>query len=530
MTEMRIAPMTRRSLLGLIGTAAGSTVMYHAMSALALAGESGYVGPIELTGDVKGASVLILGAGLAGMSAAYELRNAGYKVQLLEYNDRPGGRTWSLYRDDIYTEMGGIAQQVQFDKGLYFNPGPWRIPHNHRALLSYCRRFNVALEPFCQVNYEAYVHSTKAFDGRPQRYRHVHADFNGYVAELLAKCVHQDQLDQVVGQEDREVLLEAVRNWGALDKNFEYRRGLLTSDRRGFQSDPGGGLAPTPSPSEPIAMNELLRSHLWTAIASGHHYEFQSTVFQPAGGMAMIARAFGRELDGVIHYNAKVIEIHQDEKGVTATYQDARHGGQARRMRADWCVCTIPASVLSQIPMNVGAPMQTAVNALSYVSSVKVALQFKRRFWEEDESIYGGISYTDLPNGMIGYPSSGYFTKKGVLVGAYAFGSNAFQLTSMTPQERIATTLRCGAQLHPQYTKEFETGVSVAWHRVPWALGCAAIWGDESRARHYENLCAIDGRIVLAGEHASRLPAWQEGALLSSLDAIQRLHRRVMTT
>jgi monoamine oxidase len=68
----------------------------------------------------------------------------------------------------------------------------------------------------------------------------------------------------------------------------------------------------------------------------------------------------------------------------------------------------------------------------------------------------------------------------------------------------------------------------VAWHRVPWALGCAAVWDKESRERHYENLCAMDGRIVLAGEHASRLPAWQEGALLSSLDAIQRLHKRVM--
>jgi len=49
------------------------------------------------------------------------------------------------------------------------------------------------------------------------------------------------------------------------------------------------------------------------------------------------------------------------------------------------------------------------------------------------------------------------------------------------------------------------------------------------RATHYDNLCAIDGRIMLAGEHASRLPAWQEGAVLSSLDAIKRLHQRVMS-
>ena len=68
----------------------------------------------------------------------------------------------------------------------------------------------------------------------------------------------------------------------------------------------------------------------------------------------------------------------------------------------------------------------------------------------------------------------------------------------------------------------------MGWHRVPWTLGCAGAWTDETRARHYKNLCAIDGRIVLAGEHASYIPAWQEGAVLSSLDAIGRLHQRVL--
>jgi len=71
--------------------------------------------------------------------------------------------------------------------------------------------------------------------------------------------------------------------------------------------------------------------------------------------------------------------------------------------------------------------------------------------------------------------------------------------------------------------------VAVAWHKVPFTLGCAGSWTEEGRAKHYNNMCALDGRIVLAGEHCSRLPAWQEGAILSSLDAIQRLHKRVLT-
>jgi len=523
--------MSRRSLFTLIGTMAGSAVMYEAMSSLAYAGETGYAGPPELSGGSKGASVLILGAGLAGMCAAYELRKAGYKVQILEYNDRPGGRNWSLYGGDTYTELGGFTQNVQFDKGLYLNPGPWRLPHHHLAVLHYCKLLGVAVEPFTQVNSAAYVHSTKAFGGKPKRYREVQADFNGYVAELLAKSTRQNALDQAVTKEDREILLAAMRQWGALDKNYEYKKGLMSSERRGWASDPGGGLTSVPTPSDPMAMSDLLQSQLWGAIGVGHIYEFQNMIFQPKGGMGMIGKAFGRELTGVIDYNAKVIDIHQDEKGVTATYQDSKTGGAPKQAHADWCVCTIPASVLGQIPINVGTPMKSAIDALYYDASIKVGLQFKRRFWEEDDQIYGGITYTDQPNGQIGYPATDYLSGgKGVLLGAYTFGPDAFEYAAMPPAERIAKTVEYGANIHPQYKAEFENGVAVAWHRVPWTLGCAGHWTEALRAEHYDNLCGIDGRIVLAGEHASRLPAWQEGALLSSLDAIRRLHQRVQAS
>ena len=96
----RSTNVSRRDLLALIGTVAGSAAMYEAMTALGFAAESGYKGPIKLEGDAKGASVLILGAGLAGMTAALELRKAGYKVQILEYQNRPGGRNMSFYGGD----------------------------------------------------------------------------------------------------------------------------------------------------------------------------------------------------------------------------------------------------------------------------------------------------------------------------------------------------------------------------------------------------------------------------------------------
>jgi monoamine oxidase len=133
MAEQRTAPVSRRRLLAMIGTAAGSSAMYQAMTALGLAAESTYKGPIQLEGDPKGASVLILGAGVAGLVAALELHKIGYKVQVLEYNDRAGGRCWSLRGGDRFTELGGFEQTCGFDRDLYFNPGPWRIPYHHAA-------------------------------------------------------------------------------------------------------------------------------------------------------------------------------------------------------------------------------------------------------------------------------------------------------------------------------------------------------------------------------------------------------------
>jgi len=219
------------------------------------------------------------------MVAAMELRDAGYQVRVLEYNGRPGGRNWTLYGGDTYTELGGATQQVQFDKGQYLNPGPWRLPYHHNGILHYAKRLGVAMEPFIQVNYNAYVHSTDAYDGKPQRYRQVQTDFQGHVAELLAKCTKQNALDQMVCKEDREVLMLALRNWGALDQNYHYKASFLSSMRRGFTVDPGGGINSVPVPSEPSALSDVLQSGLWSAIAATQNYEMQSTIFQPKGGM-----------------------------------------------------------------------------------------------------------------------------------------------------------------------------------------------------------------------------------------------------
>jgi monoamine oxidase len=526
------AVLRRRDLLSLIGAMAGSAAMYHAMTSLGFASESRYRGPIRLEGNPKGASVLILGAGLAGMTAALELRNAGYQVQVLEFNGRAGGRNWTLRGGDSFTELGGATQTCEFEPGLYINPGPWRIPYHHRALLDYCRRLNVALEPFIQLNHNAYLHASRAFGGAPQRIRAVKADFQGHLSELLAKATQQGRLDEAVTKEDQEILLQALRSWGALDRNYNYSAGLFSSAYRGYASAPGGGLTAMPVPSDPVALSDILKSQLWRYLQNFASYNFQTTMFQPVGGMDMIGKAFAKELGDVIRTNAKVTKIQQNDRCVTVTFVDTQKPAIVQTATADWCVCTIPLTILSQLPLDVSPATKAAIDAVPYADAVKIGLQFKRRFWEEDNAIYGGISYTDLPIRQIAYPNTGYNrTGRGVLLGAYLFdGANAYEFSAMQPAERVARAVEFGSEIHSQYQSEFENGVAVAWHRVPFTLGCSGDWSEDARKQYYTDLCQIDGRIVLAREHASELPAWQEGAILSSLDAIRRLHERVVKT
>ena len=156
----------------------------------------------------------------------------------------------------------------------------------------------MTLEPFIQLNHNAFLHSATAFDGKPQRIRDIKADFEGGVSELLAKATRKGALDEAVSKEDREILLEALRSLGALDKDFRYRAGDASSAHRGYAKDPGGGVEAAPVNGEPIGLHDILTSRLWRGLQSFLAYDFQTTMFQPVGGMGRIGEAFARQIPG----------------------------------------------------------------------------------------------------------------------------------------------------------------------------------------------------------------------------------------
>ena len=519
--------LTRRRFFEQLAAVGGMGLAVAGMEALGFGFASARAAPPSLTGGAKGKKVVILGAGLAGMTAAYELDKAGYQVQVVEARSFAGGRCQSSRKGFKHTDLAGNTQVCDFDEGHYLNHGPWRIPYHHRSTLHYTKLFGVPLESFVNDNDASYVYFEKGsgpLAGKPVRKGEIAADVRGYTAEILAKSASKGALDVPLSAEDRAKFIEYVVGEGRLDPADLSYKG---TPGRGYAVHPGPGVDPGPGkPSVPYAFADVLDSKAWVVLSSVAEYDQQRTMLQPIGGMDQIAKAFERNVGRMIRYSTVVEKVSQGFDGVTVSVRDA--AGKPGVITADYCICTIPLSVLRSIDLAVSQGFKDAMADVSYAAVNKIGLQMKRRFWEEDHFIYGGHIYTDMAGiGSISMPSYGWQGQKGVLLGYYAFGSEAARISALPPKERAAFAVAAGQKVFPQYQESFETAFSFSWHLAEHNLGGWADWTPEARASAYPVLCQPDGRIYLAGEHLSYIGGWQAGAIESAWQQVERLHARV---
>jgi monoamine oxidase len=516
----RQAP-TRRSFLDQLGRAGGAVAVYHAMTAMGLlATVPAYAGPPVLgQRGGKGARVVILGAGIAGLVAAHELRKAGYGVQVLEARARPGGRVFTLRRGSVIDEVDS-RQEVRWDADpdLYLDAGAARLPQHHQGMLGYARDFGVPLEVLSNENRNALLQTSGAFGGKPQRNRRVHADARGFVAELAAKAVDQASLGHPLSSEDKEKLRAFLKSFGALDEKLLYRG----SPRAGFSEPPGGGHdAGIHYP--PLDVNQLLSAGFWSQLAELSEVPTQAaTMLRPVGGMSKIAEAIARSLAPVITYHAEVARIRRQAAGARVEWRDTRTG-KLSGVDADYVIVTLQPGLLPSLDHDFSPRVRQALAAPQSSPLAKVGFQASRRFWELDDQIYGGISWTDHSITQIWYPSHGFHSQKAILLGAYVFRDGE-DFARLPPSARVELALKGGELLHPQYRQHLEKGVAISWRKAKYSSGATTHWSDDARKNEYPVLLEPDGPYFFAGEYLSYINGWQEGALRSAHFTIQRLN------
>jgi monoamine oxidase len=442
--------------------------------------------------------IIIVGAGLAGLCAAWELTQAGHDVTVLEAQTRPGGRVLTL-RDP-------------FPDGLYADAGAARIPNHHNFTLKYTNLFGLTLDPFQP-------------EGLPATY-----------------FVRGQRLSVRPGEEvpwPYQLTLEE-RTLGLSGMRQKYIGSLM--NQIGDVTDPRW------PPAELVAKYDINRSDLWRSQGASEaavdlmalggiddRVEPWSALFmlrnrglnqrltgysKIRGGTDLLPRAFAQRLAGKIHYGSPVVRIEQDARGVRAVFRQA---GSSQAITGDRLICAVPFSVQKDIDVApaFSVEKQRAIEQLPYLSASKIFLLSKTRFWEGHSS---GFATTDLPISQVWHTTYGQPGTRGILQ-ALPLSLASHRFTGMSEPERIARTLEQVEQIFPGMKDNFEGGVSKCWEDDPWARGVSAFYRPGQFKTLYPHVARPEGRIYFAGEHTSVwIDAWMQGALESGERVAKEVH------
>nr|WP_328699911.1 flavin monoamine oxidase family protein [Chengkuizengella marina] len=443
--------------------------------------------------------IIVVGAGVAGLVTASLLKDAGHKVTILEANNKVGGRVNTL--------------RSPFSNELFFNAGAMRIPNFHYLSLEYVKKFKLSTNLFIyQTPMDLlYVNGVKIrrgkFERKPSLLNYpVNPNERDKTAEYLMLLALQPYFDFI--KQDPE------KNWPIVEKNNRKLsfRFLLNSVYSESVVDMIGTLLNMES-FLGISLNEVLRQMEF----------FKSTTcyYEISGGMDRLPMAFLPQLNENIKFNQKIIKIENLNNSVNIQSINQKNS-KPFNITGDLAIVTIPFSTLRFVKIepydSFSYHKRKAIRELNYMTSTKIAIEFKSRFWEK-EGQFGGKTVTDLPIRFTYFPSHGLGTKgNAIVLASYTWEDDALMWDSLDEGERIQYALMNLAEIYGnQVYFEFVTGASFSWGQNSYSAGAFSAYNPGQKIELYPYLTVPQGRVHFAGEHTSITHGWIQGAIESGI-------------
>lgn len=498
-------------------------------------------------------NVVILGAGMAGLVAAYELSRLGHTVEIIEAQNRVGGRAFThRFNDKDYHELGAM-----------------RIPSTHGHTLYYIEKCGL----------------------KTRRFINHHDDHDSFYFIRGIASTHKDALLKIVPNfrlscREREIIEKAGTPIALMSVLGEAIDKITKSPENMDALFAQGPMTAYVKELESQTLYDYLRSHLdtedavelvgavtglevwWskavTMILRDEISQAESTgLVEIIGGTDLLPTTLRDQLalrpNVTITLKTKVSAIFSRADRVQLKLQSQEKVSDLVCRDADFVICTIPFGCLRRIELHgLSSGKMRAIRNLTYASSTKVLLHCGERFWESEKyGIFGAGSQMDLINRQIYYPSdtaepgpvksksklasallayeehektqkpksSTTKLKSGVLVGSYCWGSDARRLGALPCDERTRVVADCVAEIHPEIWDNdmIQAAKTICWDQFDWSVGAFCFMRPGDLELYYKDTIKPEGHLFFAGEHCSLDQGWMQGAIESAIRTVHGL-------
>ncbi len=500
--------------------------------------------------------VFILGAGIAGLVAAYELTRLGHSCEVIEASTRPGGR--------IFTH--------RFSSKQYGELGAMRIPASHDYTRHYISELRLTLRPFIDNTTQGFYdlrnlvarqgmaleELVKAFMLTPQEQGVIREKGIGFILGSIVA----EEIEKLSGAEKEDLFAGNIttQNLRYLD-NTAVRSALKQRWSHGAVSLAGSATTLESLWERPLA------KYVRDAIS-----ENGLGLSEIVGGMDLLPMKLADELSAVVQYQTEVVAVQLRSNGrLKLVLRD--DGRSCFEKTPHFVLCTIPFGVLRHLQLDgLSAAKMEAIRNTSYASATKVLLHCSARFWETQYKIVGGRSVSDGISRQTYYPSDNappppgarltsrelidksqphmwgihtapeilpkiigaeardrsFLSKSaaegpGVLLSSYSWGLDSQRLGGLSDSDRVEAAARSVSRFHPEVLDYIDSHASKCWEQNRWSMGAYADTFPGDAGDYYHDGLMAEGNLFFAGEHLSPFHGWIQGGIYSSLRAVAEI-------